>query len=95
MNSTIWLVLALGSGIALASIWMIWRKFKGTKSGFPTDKHELTTIGITLTALGIVFGEDQLISYTFIVAGILLSLYDAIRSSLKRRGWKKGPVSLR
>jgi hypothetical protein len=86
MNNTIWLVMALGSGIALIGIWTIWRKFKGTKLGFPTDKHELTTMGTTLVVLGIVFGEDQLIAYAFIGAGILLSLYDAIKSSLKRGG---------
>ena len=94
MDGTIWLVMTLGLGIILASMWTIWQKLKGTKSGFPSEKHELTAFGITLIALGIVFGEDQLIGYAFIGTGILLLLYDAIKSSI-RRGLKKGPVSLR
>jgi hypothetical protein len=85
MNGAIWLVVTLGLGIiTIVGIWKIWRRFKGTKSGFPTDKHELMTVGTTLIVLGIMFGEERLIGYAFIGVGILLSIYYAIKSKKEK-----------
>jgi len=36
--------------------------------------QELTTLASTLVVLGIVFGSDRLIGYSFIGAGMLLSI---------------------
>jgi hypothetical protein len=41
------------------------------------------TLGSTLVVLGIVFSQDQLIGYSFIGAGVLLSIISAIK--LKRK----------
>jgi hypothetical protein len=38
------------------------------------------TLGSTLVVLGIVFGQDRLIGYSFIGAGALLSIISAIKS---------------
>jgi len=47
--------------------------------------QEITTFAGTLVALGIVFGSDRLIGYSFIGAGVLLSIISAIRSKKEIR----------
>ena len=42
--------------------------------------QELTTLGTTLVVLGIVFGSDRLIGYSFIGAGVVLSIISWIKS---------------
>ena len=46
--------------------------------------HELVTLGSTLVVLGIIFGEDRLISYSFIGAGILLSVISMVKPWKRR-----------
>ncbi len=46
--------------------------------------QELMTLGSSLAILGIVFGADRLIAYSFIGAGVLLSIISAIRSRRKK-----------
>lgn len=41
---------------------------------------ELTTLASTLVVLGIVFGLDRLIGYSFMGAGVLLSIIGAIKA---------------
>ena len=45
--------------------------------------QEFITLGSTLVVLGIVFSQEQLIGYSFIGAGVLLSIISAIK--LKRK----------
>ena len=45
--------------------------------------QELMTLGGTLVVLGIVFGEDRLIGYSFIGVGALLSVISVIKSRTK------------
>ena len=48
---------------------------------------KLTMLGMSLITLGIVFGDDRLIGYSFMGAGVLLSIIDAIKNrSIKDRG---------
>ena len=48
--------------------------------------QELMTLGSTLVVLGIIFGNaDRLIGYSFIGAGVLLSIVSAIISKRKPR----------
>ena len=42
--------------------------------------QELTTLASTLTVLGIVFGSDRLIGYSFIGTGVLLSIISGIKA---------------
>jgi hypothetical protein len=42
--------------------------------------QEFTALGSTLVILGIIFGEDRLIGYSFISAGVLLSIISMIKS---------------
>ena len=46
--------------------------------------QELITLGSTLVVLGIIFGEDQLIGYSFIGTGVLLSVISIIKSRRRR-----------
>jgi hypothetical protein len=48
--------------------------------------QELTTLGSTLVILGITFGSDRLIGYSFIGAGMLLSIVTIIKAKKERRG---------
>jgi hypothetical protein len=48
-------------------------------------KQELTTLGSTLVVLGIIFGEDRLIGYSFIGAGILLSIISLIKTRREKQ----------
>ncbi|MFC1486227.1 hypothetical protein ACFLRN_00870 [Thermoproteota archaeon] len=43
----------------------------------------LTSLGGSLTVLGIIFNSDQVVGYSFIGAGVLLSIISIIKS---RRG---------
>jgi hypothetical protein len=47
--------------------------------------REFTTLGSTLVILGIIFGEDRLIGYSFIGAGVLLSVISVIKSRRKEQ----------
>jgi hypothetical protein len=46
---------------------------------------ELMTLGSALVVLGIVFGEDPLIGYSFIGAGALLSIISTIKLRRKAK----------
>jgi NADH:ubiquinone oxidoreductase subunit 6 (subunit J) len=47
--------------------------------------QEFIALGSALVVLGIVFSEDWLIGYSFIGAGVLLSIISAIRLGRKPR----------
>ncbi len=48
--------------------------------------QSLMTLGSSLVVLGIVFGTDRLIGYSFIGTGVLLSIISAIKSRRKKQG---------
>ncbi len=48
--------------------------------------QELTTLGSTLVILGIIFGSDRLIGYSFIGAGMLLSIITIIKAKKEGGG---------
>jgi hypothetical protein len=47
--------------------------------------QEFMTLGSALVVLGIVFSENQLIGYSFIGAGVLLSIISAFKLRWKPR----------
>ena len=54
--------------------------------------QEIITLGSTLVLLGIIFGaSDRLIGYSFIGAGVLLSIISAI-TSRKKQSQRSGGV---
>jgi hypothetical protein len=56
------------------------------------QSQELITLGSTLVILGIIFGEDRLIGYSFIGVGVLLSVINVIKS---RRKEERSSVEVR
>lgn len=47
--------------------------------------QKLTTLGSGLIVLGIVFGTDRLIGYSFIGAGVLLEIISVIKAKKKAK----------
>ena len=47
--------------------------------------QEFITLGSSLVILGIIFGEDRLIGFSFIGAGVLLSVISVIKSVRKEQ----------
>jgi hypothetical protein len=41
-------------------------------------------LGITFVVLGIIFGDDRLVGYSFIGVGVLLSITSAVRGLRKK-----------
>jgi hypothetical protein len=56
--------------------------------------QEFTTLGGTLVVLGIIFSEDQLIGYSFIGAGVLLSIISVfiLRKKPRKQSHETGGV---
>ena len=81
-----WIMTFVSTAVLLAvgGTVLFQRRLRGKRSGFSlheknTMSQELT-LATTLTVLGIVFGSDRLIGYSFIGAGIVLSIISMIKS---------------
>jgi len=97
MVSIGWIIVSVGTAalIAVVGIVMFQRRLRGKSAGFPlqeerTISQELLTLGTTLVVLGIVFGTDRLIGYSFIGVGVLLSIVSVIKSRKKEQRSSKG-----
>ncbi len=75
----LWLLIAIGASVILAAVILLTRK-----KGRAREDYALLAPGSTLVVLGIIFGADPLIGYSFIGVGVLLSIISAIRSRSKR-----------
>jgi drug/metabolite transporter (DMT)-like permease len=79
MDQWLWLLIVIGAAVILGSVILLTRKKERTR-----EDYALLTLGPTLVVLGIIFGDDRLIGYSFIAVGVLLSITSAIRSRSKR-----------
>ena len=79
MDQWLWLLIAIGAAVILAAVILLTRKKEGSK-----EDYALLALGPTLVVLGIMFGDDLLIGYSFIGVGVLLSIISAIKSRSKR-----------
>jgi hypothetical protein len=79
MDQWLWLLIALGVAVILAAAILLTRKKEPAR-----EDYALLTLGPTLVVLGIIFGDDPLIGYSFIGVGVLLSIISAIRSRSRR-----------
>ena len=70
----VWIAISI---IALAVIVVLLLLARGKQYHQPSN---LATLGMSLVVLGIIFGDDRLIGYSFIGVGVLLSVIDAIRN---------------
>ena len=74
-----WLTIAIAVGIStvIAIAFLIRKKEQAVQN------RSLLPLGIVFVVLGIVFGDDRLVGYSFIGVGVLLSIISAARG-LKR-----------
>jgi len=89
MSNIGWIIVFVGTGLFLGIIGML-RMLRGKKSeyklqGKKNSSQGLVALGSTFVVLGIVFGTDRLIGYSFIGAGVLLSVIGAIKSRRKEQ----------
>ena len=85
------IIVFVGTGLFLGIIGA-WGMLRGKKSEYELQEKKnssqglmLMTLGSSLVVLGIVFGTDRLIGYSFIGAGVLLSIIGAIKSRRKEQ----------
>jgi len=77
----LWLIIAIAAGIILIAITIA---FLTRKKKQAIQDDALLALGITLVALGIIFGDDRLVGYSFIGVGVLLSIVSTVRALKKK-----------
>ena len=87
MENSGWIIVFVGTGILM---WVIaaWLMRRGKESEYKLQEERnsgqgLVALGSTFVVLGIVFGTDRLIGYSFIGTGVVLSIIGAIKSRRK------------
>jgi hypothetical protein len=70
----VWIAISI---IALVVIVVLLLIARGKQYPKPSN---LSILGMSLVVLGIIFGDDRVIGYSFIGVGVLLSVIDAIRN---------------
>ncbi len=84
MDQIGWIIVSVGTAVPIG-IFGIWRTLLCKRTELPLQEKrafssELMTLGSSLVILGIVFGTDRVISYSFFGAGMLLSIISAIKA---------------
>ena len=70
----LWIAISIAALVIIMVLLLIAR---GKQYHRPSN---LAILGMSLVVLGIIFGDDRLIGYSFIGVGVLLSVIDAIRN---------------
>jgi hypothetical protein len=89
MGNIGWIIASVGTAV-LTAVVVIQQRLRNGRSGLRpqeerTVNQELMTLGSSLVVLGIVFGMDRLIGYSFTGAGVLLSIISVIKSRRKNK----------
>ncbi|HUX56279.1 MAG TPA: hypothetical protein VMV77_04850 [Bacteroidales bacterium] len=71
-----WIAISIIALVVIVVLLLISRR-KGKQLLNPSN---LFILGISCVVLGIIFGDERLIGYSFIGVGVLLSVIDAIRN---------------
>jgi len=72
----VWIAISITALVVIVVLLLISRR-KGKQLLNPSN---LLILGMSFVVLGIIFGDDRLIGYSFIGVGVLLSVIDAIRN---------------
>jgi chromate transport protein ChrA len=75
MDQWLWLLIAISVAVVFVAVILLGRKKERTKAN-----SALLTLGLALVVLGIIFGNDPLVGYSFIGVGVLVSIIGAITS---------------
>jgi hypothetical protein len=72
----LWIAISIIALVVIMVLLLISRR-KGNQLLNPSN---LLVLGMSLVVLGIIFGDERVIGYSFIAVGVLLSVIDAIRN---------------
>jgi len=72
----VWIAISITALVVIVVLLLISRR-KGKQLLNPSN---LLILGMSCVGLGIIFGDERLIGYSFIGVGVLLSVIDAIRN---------------
>jgi hypothetical protein len=72
----LWIAISISALVVIVVLLLISRR-KGKQLLNPSN---LLILGMSFVVLGIIFGDERLIGYSFIGVGVLLSVIDAIRN---------------
>ncbi len=72
-----WIFISIVALVVIVVLFLITRRRQHSQ---PSN---LAILGMSLVVLGIIFGDDRLIGYSFIGVGVILSVFDAVRNRKK------------
>jgi len=72
----VWITISITALVVIVVLLLISRR-KGKQLLNPSN---LLILGMSCVVLGIIFGDERLIGYSFIGVGVLLSVIDVIRN---------------
>ena len=72
----VWIAISITALVVIMVLLLIPRR-KGKQLLNPSN---LFVLGMSCVVLGIIFGDERVLGYTFISVGVLLSVIDAIRN---------------
>jgi hypothetical protein len=72
----VWIAISIIALVVIMVLLLISRR-KGNQIINPSN---LFILGMSFVVLGIIFGDDRIVGYSFIGVGVLLSVIDAIRN---------------
>jgi hypothetical protein len=72
----LWIAISISALVVIMVLLLISRR-KGKQLLNPSN---LLVLGMSFVVLGIIFGDERIIGYSFIGIGVLLSVIDAIRN---------------
>jgi len=73
----VWISISIIALVVIMVLLLISRR----KSNQLINPSNLFVLGMSFVVLGIIFGDERVIGYSFIGIGVLLSVIDAIRNS--------------
>jgi asparagine N-glycosylation enzyme membrane subunit Stt3 len=72
----VWIAIAISALVVIMVLLLISRR----KSKQLLNPSNLLILGMACVVLGIIFGDERVLGYSFIGVGVLLSVIDAIRN---------------
>jgi len=72
----VWIAISIAALVAIMVLLLISRR----KEKQLLNPSNLLILGMSFVVLGIIFGDERIIGYSFIGVGVLLSVIDAIRN---------------
>jgi hypothetical protein len=72
----VWIAISIAALVVIMVLLIISRR----KSNQIINPSNLLILGMTCVVLGIIFGDERIVGYSFMGVGVLLSVIDAIRN---------------